>query len=403
MDLGLLDKVAVITGSSRGLGLASARSLVAEGLSRVPLRTRREQLAEAALEVEAAAKRPGMIATVQADVSTAPGIEMVITAPSRSSAASTSSCNNVGRATGTDILGTTDAEWQAAFDETLFPAVRASRLAVPLMKQRGGGSIIMIASIWGREAGGRMTYNAVKAAEISLAKALAQQLAPANIRVNSVARARSCSRRLVAQAPAGRSAGIADMIKRELPFGRFGRADEVGASSPSSPPRASWIAAPRSSSTAARAGRTSDESSRMILQPLPISIPVRRRLAVRAGPRRSCLLRAGSSSRCGSACVQVRRFGEAWRVRSAARRRRDRRADAVPGVHDRARRVDRHRQHRRRRRRRSSRRARRALLDLVLRLRRDGDQVRRSGARADVPRARGTTVRSGRCTTCATG
>ena len=45
----------------------------------------------------------------------------------------------------------------------------------------------MIASIWGRESGGRMTYNAVKAAEISLAKALAQQLAPANIRVNSVA------------------------------------------------------------------------------------------------------------------------------------------------------------------------------------------------------------------------
>ena len=82
---------------------------------------------------------------------------------------------------------TTDAEWQAAFDETLFPAIRASRLAVPHMKQRGGGAIVMIASIWGRESGGRMTYNAVKAAEISLAKALAQQLAPANIRVNSVA------------------------------------------------------------------------------------------------------------------------------------------------------------------------------------------------------------------------
>jgi len=54
------------------------------------------------------------------------------------------------------------------------------------MKQRGGGSIIIIASVFGREAGGRMTYNAVKAAEISLAKSLAQQLASANIRVNSV-------------------------------------------------------------------------------------------------------------------------------------------------------------------------------------------------------------------------
>ena len=95
--------------------------------------------------------------------------------------------NNVGRAAGSDLLGTSDAEWQAAFDETLFPAIRASRLAVPHMKQRGGGAIIIIASIYGREAGGRMTYNVVKAAEISLAKALANQLAPANIRVNSVA------------------------------------------------------------------------------------------------------------------------------------------------------------------------------------------------------------------------
>src|SRR2546428_11105681 len=70
---------------------------------------------------------------------------------------------------------------------SLFPAVRASRLAVPHLRKRGGGSIVMIASIWGRESGGRMTYNAVKAAEISLAKAMAQQLASDNIRVNSVA------------------------------------------------------------------------------------------------------------------------------------------------------------------------------------------------------------------------
>src|SRR6185369_8409868 len=78
MDLGLSDKIAVVTGSSRGLGLASARALVAEGC-RVCLCGRgAEQLAEAALEVEAVAKRPGMIATVQADVSTAPGIELVI-------------------------------------------------------------------------------------------------------------------------------------------------------------------------------------------------------------------------------------------------------------------------------------------------------------------------------------
>jgi 3-oxoacyl-[acyl-carrier protein] reductase len=230
MDLGLTDKVAVITGSSRGLGLASARSLVAEGC-RVCLCARGgEQLAEAALEVEAAAKRPGMIATVQADVSTLPGIEMVINRAVEMFGGLDILVNNVGRATGTDILGTTDAEWQAAFDETLFPAVRASRLAVPLMKQRGGGAIIMITSIWGRESGGRMTYNAVKAAEISFSKALAHQLAPANIRVNNVAPGSilfpggSWQKRQQADPE-----GIAAMIKSDLPFGRFGRAEEVGA------------------------------------------------------------------------------------------------------------------------------------------------------------------------------
>jgi 3-oxoacyl-[acyl-carrier protein] reductase len=243
MDLGITDKVAVVTGSSRGLGLASARALVAEGCRVVLCARGAETLAEAALEVEASAKRPNMIAAVQADVSTPAGIELVIARAVETFGGVDILVNNVGRAAGSDLLGTTDAEWQAAFDETLFPAIRASRLAVPHMKQRGGGSIVMIASIWGRESGGRMTYNAVKAAEISLAKALAQQLAPANIRVNSVAPGSimfpggSWHRRQQTD-----PAFIADMIKRDLPFGRLGRADEVAhlvaflAS-----PRASWI------------------------------------------------------------------------------------------------------------------------------------------------------------------
>ena len=243
MDLGLTDKVAVVTGSSRGLGLASARSLVAENCRVVLCARGEETLAEAALEVEAAARRPNMVATVQADVSTLAGIELVIGRAVETFGGLDILVNNVGRAAGSDLLGTTDAEWQAAFDETLFPAIRASRLAVPQMKQRGGGSIVMIASIYGREAGGRMTYNAVKAAEISLAKALAGQLAPANIRVNSVAPGSimfpggSWHRRQQTDPQ-----GIAEMIKRELPFGRFGRPEEVGhVVAFLASPRASWI------------------------------------------------------------------------------------------------------------------------------------------------------------------
>jgi 3-oxoacyl-[acyl-carrier protein] reductase len=243
MDLGLTDRVAIVTGSSRGLGLASARALVAEGC-RVCLCARgEERLIEAAMEVETAARRPNMVATIQADVSTIDGIERVIDKAVDTFGGLDVLVNNVGRAGGADLLDTSDAEWQAAFDETLFPAIRASRLAVPHMRQRGGGAIVMIASIYGREAGGRMTYNAVKAAEISLAKSLAQQLAPLNIRVNSVAPGSilfpggSWHRRQQADPQ-----GIAEFVRRELPFGRFGRPDEVGAAVAFlASPRASWV------------------------------------------------------------------------------------------------------------------------------------------------------------------
>ena len=243
MDLQLHDKVAIVTGSSRGLGLASARSLIAEGCRVCICARGPEQLAAAALEVEAVARRPNMIISVQADISTPEGIATVIDRTVERFGGLDILVNNVGKAGGKDLLDTTDAEWQAAFDETLFPAIRASRVAVPHLKQRGGGAIVMIASIWGRESGGRMTYNAVKAAEISLAKSLAQQLAPLNIRVNSVAPGSimfpggSWHKRQQADPQ-----GIADFIKRDLPFGRMGRADEVGAVVAFlASPRASWI------------------------------------------------------------------------------------------------------------------------------------------------------------------
>src|SRR5262245_51335616 len=243
MDLELLDKVALVTGSSRGLGLASAKALAAEGC-RVTLCARGEaKLLEAAAELQTMTGGKGRILPVTADLSTEQGITEVVNRTEEAFGGLDILINNVGLAKGAGIVDTADPEWREALDQTLFPAIRASRLAVPLMRRRGGGAIVMVASIWGRESGGRMTYNAVKAAEISLAKSMAQQLAADNIRVNSVAPGsirfpRGSWDRRVQEDPAG----MADFVKRELPFGRFGRPEEVGAVVAFlCSPRASWI------------------------------------------------------------------------------------------------------------------------------------------------------------------
>lgn len=230
MDLVLSDKIAIVTGSSQGLGLASARALVAEGC-RVCLCARgADRLMKVTAELQGQAGNTESVLAVQADLSTAAGIETVLDRTAQTFGGLDILVNNVGRAGGGDLLETSDADWQEALENTLYPAIRASRLAVPHMRRRGGGVIIIIASIYGRESGGRMTYNAVKAAEISLAKSLAQQLAPDNIRVNSVAPGSilfpdgSWHRRQQADPE-----GIAEFVRRELPFGRFGRPDEVAA------------------------------------------------------------------------------------------------------------------------------------------------------------------------------
>jgi 3-oxoacyl-[acyl-carrier protein] reductase len=244
MDLELTGKTAIVTGSSKGIGLAIAKALVVEGCN-VTI------CARGAAGVDAAAAELGRVAAgaddrilaVTADLATADGPALVIARTVDRFGGLDILVNNVGLARGAGIVDTTDGEWQEALDQTIFPAVRASRAAVPHLRRRGGGSIVMIASIYGRESGGRMTYNAVKAAEISLAKSLAQQLAPMNIRVNSVAPGSilfpggSWHKRQQADPQ-----GIAEFMKRELPFGRFGRADEVGAAVAFlCSPRASWI------------------------------------------------------------------------------------------------------------------------------------------------------------------
>jgi 3-oxoacyl-[acyl-carrier protein] reductase len=230
VNLQLADKIAIVTGSTRGLGFSIATALLAEGCNVTICARGEEGLAEAMAKLRELPGGNERVLAVQADLATDKGVADVVLRTVETFGGLDILVNNVGLAKGGGIVDTSDRDWQEALDQTLFPAVRASRMAVPQMKKRGGGSIVMIASIWGRESGGRMTYNAVKAAEISLAKSMAQQLAKDNIRVNSVAPgsirfAGGSWDRRVKEDPEG----MGEFVKRELPFGRFGRPEEVGA------------------------------------------------------------------------------------------------------------------------------------------------------------------------------
>jgi 3-oxoacyl-[acyl-carrier protein] reductase len=234
MQLELTGRTAIVTGASKGIGLAVVRTLAGEG-ARVVAASRKpspelEALGDGVVHVPVDLADPRAPAEVVATALERFGrLDILV--------------NNVGKAGGGGIAAASDADWQSAIDQTLFPAIRLSRLVVPHMQTAGAGVILMIASIWGREAGGRMTYNAVKAAEIALGKAMALELAPHRIRVNSVApgsisfEGGSWWKRQQED-----PAGMAEFVKREIPSGRFGRPEEVGnlvaflAS-----PRASWI------------------------------------------------------------------------------------------------------------------------------------------------------------------
>jgi 3-oxoacyl-[acyl-carrier protein] reductase len=218
--------VAVVTGSSRGIGKAIATGLAAEGCHVTLCARDASVLEQTALELRAGGAKALAVA---ADVTRPEDPVRLLEEIVRNFGRIDILVNNVGGArTAGAFLETPDAAWQSAVELNLMAAVRLSRLVAPVMQKVGGGAIINIASIWGREAGGRMTYNAVKAAEISLAKSLARELAPLNIRVNSVAPGSiffpggSWDRRMQADPE-----GTTQFMKSSIPFGRFGRPEEV--------------------------------------------------------------------------------------------------------------------------------------------------------------------------------
>jgi 3-oxoacyl-[acyl-carrier protein] reductase len=236
MDLGLRDKVAIVTGGSRGIGRSICLALADEGCN-VAFCARGE---EKLRETEAELMTKGVKALgVVADVTVATDIDRLVDETVKAFGRVDVLVNNAGGGR----PGDTDSDWEAGHDMNLMAAVRASRAVTPYMLSQGGGSIVHIVSIWGREAGGGMIYNAYKAAMVSHAKNLALQLAPAGIRVNSVAPGSiqfpggSWDRRVQADPE-----GMKTFVAQNIPSGRFGRPEEVAAAVAFlASERASWV------------------------------------------------------------------------------------------------------------------------------------------------------------------
>jgi 3-oxoacyl-[acyl-carrier protein] reductase len=240
MDLELGGKVAVVTGSSRGIGRAIALALAAEGCRVVLCARTPGPLHEAVATIR---RGGGEAVGVACDVTTADGVAALVAGARAAFGGVDLLVNNVGGSGARDFHDVDDADLAAALERNLWPAFRCSRALLPDLRARGGGAIVMVTSIWGREAGGAPSYNVAKAAEMSLAKAMAHDLARDHIRVNAVAPGSilfpggGWERRQQADPE-----GIAAFVARELPFGRFGAPEEVAAVVAFLlSPRARWI------------------------------------------------------------------------------------------------------------------------------------------------------------------
>ena len=165
---------------------------------------------------------------VVADVSTPEGAAAVVDGAVSAFGGLDIVVSNVGGSGARTIDDMDAADLQSVLEKNLFPALHVTHAALPALRARGGGVIALIASIWGREGGGSPSYNVAKAAEISLAKAMAADLAKDGIRVLSVAPGSTLFpggswERRQREDPDG----IAAFVERELPWGRLGTVDEI--------------------------------------------------------------------------------------------------------------------------------------------------------------------------------
>jgi 3-oxoacyl-[acyl-carrier protein] reductase len=226
MDLGLRGRRALITGGSRGIGLAVAEALAAEGAA-VGL------VARDAAGLAAAAERLGPrgvpVATAVADVTDTPGLKRAVDDIATTLGGLDHLVANAGGTVGRgNLTSAGDDDFTATFALNAGHAAELIRAGLPHLRTAGGGSVVIISSITGMRPAPRTAYAAAKAAEIHLAATAAQELAPAGIRVNAVSPGSIMF-------PGGgwdtfqqeNPEDFAAFLATQFPSGRLGRPEEV--------------------------------------------------------------------------------------------------------------------------------------------------------------------------------
>ena len=220
MDLGLAGKVALVTAGTRGIGLGIAEALHTEGV-RVAVAARTPE------EVIKVAKRLQGVGVV-ADLLKEEGCNRAVQQTEEELGPIDILINNLGIRAGTTWSDTGSEDFATAFAGNVGVSVRMCKLVLPGMIERSWGRVVVISSVWGREAGGAPAYNAAKAAEISLVNSLAREVAPHGVTVNAIAPGSimwtggGWDRRAEEDPEA-----IADFVRQEMPMGRFGSVEEV--------------------------------------------------------------------------------------------------------------------------------------------------------------------------------
>ena len=234
MDFGLKGKVAIVAGSSKGLGRAVAFELAREGANVVVCSRDETVLAETA---QAIGSQTGVqVLALPADVSKAADVENLVARTISRFGRVDILVNNAGGPPSGPFEKMTDEDWARAIELNLLSTVRLSRAVLPHMKKQNSGRIINITSLAAKEPmEGLILSNAARAGVIGLAKTLANELGRYNITVNSVLPGYHLTDRVtqIYKARAAQSNRSPEELQAEqektIPLGRVGQPEELAA------------------------------------------------------------------------------------------------------------------------------------------------------------------------------